>query len=582
MSNFDVVTKKRLDSRLNVSPENKEFIVDIAGAQVTQRREPATSYSSSIINFNITPNSPSSVVDRGIIVEVKLKYNFTRTAGPLSNILRPSRFGPRGFNYGVQSSNIIINGLSISQETQDIVHAQSHFNDAENIVRGQTISPTWFSPDYCQRYSDLSPGSNMNTLSDYENSTRSRFGKGSYHMEITNNTPTAAEVIVTFFEYLTLSPATYDGQLLPGLSNVTSLQLSFVLANLHRTFAVSSDLDSDYVGFTSSVVLEGVPQCHYQELSMPVYIESPPVVTMSYTDIQRQETTGPVIQPNTSVEVSSNSYQLNTVPHSIIVYAKESKSSINASPRKRFDTPDAYGVIEKLQIQYNNQSAILSSASPVQLFQMSSRNGLDMTFDEFQGRTTIANSVSPDIRNLALCGSLVCLSFGRDISANDPTALPGVSINSNFQVRATVKNPTDAAISYNLEVLYVYDGIISIAPGSAYKYVSLMTRDETLNLEVVDDSDSEGGKVDFKGLLQKAKTGLKKALPYLKPIAKAATSSAFDVAQDFGKQYIGDKGAQMARDLAREVTGLGMSGGMYGGGLQGGALVSKSRMSRRV
>lgn len=572
MANFDIVTKKRLDTRLNVSPENKEFIIDVSGAQVTQRREPAVSWSNSVINFNITPNSPSSVLDRALIIEVPVKYVFKRTGG-LSNFLRPNRCGPRGFNYGIQSTNIIINGLSISQETQDIVHAQSHFNSPDNIVRGQTISPTWFSPDYCQVYNDLAPGTSNNTLADYDNSNRSRFGKGSYKMDVLLNTPNDAEVIVTYFEYLALSPATYDGALLPGLTNVTSLQLSFVLANLSRTFAVSGTF-AEFTGYTVSASIYNTPQCHLQEISMPVYIQSPPIVTMSYTDIQRQESRGKVIDALATTTLSSNSYQLNTVPHSIIIYAKENKSAIfdPLDPGKQSYIPDAYGIIENIQINYSNQSAILSSASPAQLFQMSSRNGLDMTFDEFRGATTILNSAGPTITR-ALCGSLVCLSFGRDISANDPTSIPGTSINSNFQVRASVKNPNSFPVDYNLEILYIYEGIISCAAGSAFKYTSILTRDETLNIEMLEDDDVDGGKIDFKGILAKAKTGLKRAAPYLKPILKSAATTALDVGQEVGSRYIGDKGAQMARDLAKEVTGL---------GLQGGQLVSKSRMSRRV
>jgi len=549
MANFDVQTKKRLDKRLAVSPEGKEFIIDVAGAQVTPRVEPATSLSNSVINFNITPNSPTSVLDRSVIVATKVKFIFTGTqVGGAGNVIQPEQSAPRGFNYGVQSSTVTINGLSISQETQAIMHVLSHFSEADHMIHKQSISPSWMAADYVQRYVDVSQGTNMNTLSNYKNSTRARFGKGCYDYTVNTISATAANVDVTFYEYLTLSPMNYNGDEMPGLTNVTSLQLTFTLANLERMWAqAQANITTLQVNILES-------NCHFQELSFPVYLNVPPVVTTSYTDIQRQTSSrNQLIAAGASAQLSSNSYQLNTVPHSIIVYAKERESDLYASASSKTNKTDSYGVIEKLEIQYNNQSAILSSASEVQLFQMSARNGVDLSWQE----------------------------FGKDISANDPTAIPGVSINSNFQVRATVRNPNNTGIDlyYDLTVLYLYEGILSIASGQAYKYLSLLTKDETLNLEIEEGDVVSGGAVDFKGMLSKAKTGLKKAAPFLKPLA----STALDVGADYASATI--PGAQQLRQGIKQVTGLGLKSngaGLSAGGVSGGQLLPKSSMSLRA
>ena len=575
MANFDVQTKKQLDQRLDVDPSGKEFILDVAGAQVTPRIEPATSLSNSTINFNITPNSPTSVIDRSLIVATKVKFVFTGDGSQPAGapVLEPGRSAPRGFNYGVQSSSISINGLSISQESQAIMHALSHFSEADHMVHKQSLSPSWMAADYVQEYSDVGAETNMNTLSAYKDSTRARFGKGCYDVELIGlMTDTAAEVDVTFYEYLTLSPANYNGNKMAGLTNVTSLQLTFVLANLERMWAQARENITNL----QVTILESA--CHFQELSFPVYLSVPPVVTYSYTDIQRQTSSrNQLIATGTSAQLSSNSYQLNTVPHSIIVYAKERESDLYASAASKTNRTDSYGVIEKLEIQYNNQSALLSSASQVQLFQMSARNGVDTSWQEFNGRSPLIQAAlvggNATIDNLPLGGSLVCLSFGSDISASDPTALPGVSINSNFQVRATVKNTANRDIYYDLTVLYVYEGVLSVSPGQAYKYTSLLTRDETLNIEI--DDEISGGK-DFSGIIQKAKTGLRKAAPYLKPLA----SQALDVAADVGSAFMPTQGL---RQGVKQLTGLGLQAGQSSAaGLQGGALQSKSKMSMRM
>ena len=584
MSNFDVVTKKRLDPRINVDASNKEFIVDVAGNQVTAKVEPAQSYSNSQINFNITPSSPNTVIDRGFFVEVRMKYNFTGRANTNTDkTFQKDLFAPRGFSYGIQSANLTINGLSISQEVQQIVHAQAHFNDKTEYVRGQTLSPTFHCVDGYQSYDQPSASSSlMHPLRSYNSSTRAEFGKGSYKMEITDNSIETGEVLVTYYEYMSLSPAIYNNRKCPGLTNVTSLQLSLNLSNLERTFGLGQVgdpvADTKYPTGVTAVIVD-IPKCHYTEISMPVYIESPPVVTYSYTDIQRQESGLTAIADGATAILNSNSYQLNTVPHSVIIFAKEQYSDITSkanlqSVRKLLSTPDCYGTIEKLEIKYNNQ-ILMSSASQSQLWQMSSRNGLDMSFVEFCGLTQEANASATTGRNVALVGSLVCLNFGSDLAAADPTMVPGTSINSNFQVSATVKNQSGFNKNYVLQILYVYDGILSVSPGSAYKYVSLMNRSETLNLEIEDTIETtytSGG--DFRSVIEGVKSGLKKAAPFLKPLV----STGLDVVADVASPLVTPTVAKKVREGVKSVTGL----GLQGGGLQGGAVVTKSGMANRM
>jgi len=213
---------------------------------------------------------------------------------------------------------------------------------------------------------------------------------------------------------------------------------------------------------------------------------------------------------------------------------------------------------------------------------MSARNGVDLSWQEFQGSTKeLSGTAGTGPTNIPLCGSIVALSFGKDISANDPTAIPGTSINSNFQVRATVKNPNNTGIDiyYDLTVLYVYEGILSVAPGQAYKYISLLTRDETLSLEVEEGDEVSGGAVDFKGMLAKAKTGLKKAVPYLKPLA----SAALDVGADLATPFV--PSAPHLRGEVKKLTGFGLQSqgaGIMAGGVSGGQLQPKSSMSLRA
>jgi len=90
-------------------------------------------------------------------------------------------------------------------------------------------------------------------------------------------------------------------------------------------------------------------------------------------------------------------------------------------------------------------------------------------------------------------------------------------VNANFQVSAQVKNQHAENRTFELVVLYVYSGILVVSPGASYKYTSILTRDETLSLPLLEGnnvgSDSlKGGVVCPK----EASTGLKMARDYLK------------------------------------------------------------------
>ena len=582
MSSFDVATYRKLDARLSQKPSSRSYVVNASGSQITSRREPSnSSNNNSTITFQLTPNSPNNVIDRAFIVEVDVDITFQGN-GNGTNLLHPNMDGPRSFSNICQSSQLSINGLTISQETQSFYHALQHFNGLEEMVKYMSLSPGLMSPDFLQEYAD-GLGSDMNSLNDYKNSTRGHIGRGSYPFEVVSNTENSAQVRFKVYDYLTLSPMVYDDSLVPGLTNVTSLQLSFTLQNLARIWSHGEPNNNQ---ITSAQVNIGQAFVHFTEISMPVYLTPPPVATLAYYDIQRQTSNNNVLlQPGASTVIQSNTYQLNQVPTRIMIYAKETDSNIYSSVRNQVSKPDAYATINKVDIQYNNQASILSSASQQQLFQISSRNGVDMSYPEWVGETQILSSViGESTEQLPLTGSILCLDFGKDISS-DPTALPSVSVNANFSLKLDITNKSKSAKNYDLTILYVYQGAIIISPGKAFKYTSALTREQVLSLPLIEGSEADnisGG--DFKGFMKKVKSGLGTAAKYLKPLI----TPGLDVLQTVATPYVGEPAATVGREAIRALTGYGVSGGDYygdagvmGGGVRGGQFVEKRSLKSR-
>lgn len=512
------------------------------------------------------------MVDRCFLVECDITIDFVG-AGNGSNLLQPNCDAPRSLSNIISNTNLTVNGLTISQETRYLYHAFQHFNHKDQQTTFQSLTPGFLSGDYSQTYEEVF-GTSVNPLADYKDSTRSRFGRGSYPFTIVSNTQNAAQVSFKLYELITMSPLIFDDGLYPGLCNVTSLQLSFTLQNLQRIWSHSTSGGAIITGATVQI---GESFCHFTEISTPVYMSIPPVCTLSYYDIQRQTSNNhTIIAPGATATLSSNSYQLNQVPSRIIIFAKEQESTIYDTDEHMINKPDAYGAIENCSIQLDNQSSLLSQASQQQLYMISSRNGVDMSYAEWIGETTIINPILGESSSkLGLTGSLLTLDFGQDLSA-DPTFLPSVSVNSNFSVSVRVKNTSLVSKSYDLTILYVYAGALILSPGSAYKYSTLFTREQSLSLPLIEGSGGSkeftGG--DFKGFMKKMGSSFNRALE--QPAFRNMISSGMDIGAAAATPYLG-AAAPALRAGVKQLSGL----GMMGGGMTGGSLLNKNKLKNR-
>jgi hypothetical protein len=93
---------------------------------------------------------------------------------------------------------------------------------------------------------------------------------------------------------------------------------------------------------------------------------------------------------------------------------------------------DSFLAIRGISIQFNNQSGILSTSSPQDLFRYSCESGSNQSWEEFYG---IANKANGDPTQGSLpvptTGSLLCLEFGRHIQINDDYYALNLGRNSN-------------------------------------------------------------------------------------------------------------------------------------------------------
>ena len=498
-STLSIESYRLLDNRLSQNQSTRAFQTTIGGSNVTYRQEASNSVSSNQVSFQLTPNSPNNVLDRTFMMTTKAVVTF-QSANIVPGTTRCLENGTnacRGFSSIVESTNVAINGLTISQETKYVKDIYNRFaDDLDGLVKFKSLSPSLMTEgDNCQNYASF-VNTQMNPLGAYTSGTRRSHGRGFYPVRIISNGTSlvqpfvTAEVEVEITELFTISPLEYEGLLVPGLANVTSLQLNFTLSSDKQRFWSFADRSDGVVIDDASItnLVFSDYKIHFCEITLPVFYSLPPSIALSYYDVQRQ-VSGSVRLSGSATQFSkqkgqiqTNTYQLNQTPSRIIVVVK---------PVERNDCfkPDSYAHITGVNIQYNNMSSILSSASTQQLFAISSRNGSTQSFTEWAGfaadygNLTTANG---EISNqVATTGSILCLDFGKDISA-DPTSLPGTSINANFSMQISFENNTNIETDFQATIFYIYAGVMVVSPGSAFSYRSLLTRDETLSLPLLE------------------------------------------------------------------------------------------------
>jgi hypothetical protein len=562
-------TSRVLDSRL-YNKNEVEYTTGMGASHVNYKRQASNSSSgnTSSITFNPVINS-TSILDRKMFIEIKFLLTFTGTTTG-GNLLKSGYDAPRSFQAIVSNTQLNINTQSVTQESRYLYHWLAHTNNIEMMKNSLTLSSYMASPDYTQSY-EVADGSQFNSLSDFNTSSVNNTGRGMYNLRVISNTPTGASVELIMYDYIYLSPMVYDNSnLYQGIPNISSLELQYTLQQIERIWS-----HSNAGGGNITSLDVAIPQAflNFIELTPGVQTLPPPITLLPFVEYDRRLTNTSVSIPAgaTSTDLFSGAYTLNTIPRRCVIFAKERASDIQTLSQL-INKPDVYGSIQKISIQFANQNSLFSTATPEQLYLISSRNGYAGSLESWKGETQVYDDVNPlGYNTIGLSGSVFIFDFSTDVSVSDPSLLPGVASNVDFQItQLVVKNTSDRNISYDVEVYFVYDSVIEISLGQSRQYRSLLLPVDVLDYPIVQDSDVEEAGVSgqgFKSMLKGALSGLRKNR-LLKKGATVLADAFIDPPE---------------RDMLRKYTGVGVVGnGVVGNGVVGNALVKKRNLRERM
>jgi len=452
------------------------------GAQnVTSYIFNASNTSNSGCVFIANPPNTKTTMDRRVFVDFSIAIKFTGTTTDGGNLLRPLVDAPRAFPLSSVISTTVasINNTNVNLSTAQVIHPLSRMNFdvyTRKYVNGGCPTTLDVYPDYpvdtrgfarnpLSGYGSSTTGSDENR--GFDDVPNAPYNNSNAWVEILNNTDTEAEVVIRVREPLWLAPFSTGKGEHKGFNNVQTFTINLTFnAGLSRVW---SHMAIPEVNFTNVQVQMGsgfkadgsfdfdpIPprlECIYHTPD-PLY-KVPDVLQYDYYEIIRYSTQGKAlgqagsVAPNPlpdDIGKKSNNIILNSIPHKILIYAKRQDSDLFGQDGYLYS--DTYLRLDGLNILFNNKSGICSQMSEYQLYQMSRKNGLNMSYQDWY-----------------VAGSPIIVSPASDFGMNNSSETNGVQGQYNFQVTVNVHNQTENALTYDLNIIVISEGILTLEVG---------------------------------------------------------------------------------------------------------------------
>lgn len=434
---------------------------DINGSQVTYNNYPATSWSSTGVRFSIIPPSMDTYMNRSIMITYPLTITYAGTT--TGSFLLDDGYDALRSLVGLrmlQTQGVQINGISIPVSScydtfPDLI---LHYN--EEYRKKHPLSAI----DVTQNYEN-SIGALNNPLSSYANNESfdsASTKRGSYTLRSITRGATSAVLVYDVVEWVYV-PGLLGADCAEetGLIRIRSIDIDMNL-NLDPKWTVSHATGGSSTVTSCVVTLSGQPNILCKFISVPR--ELIPTAELRYPHLRMERfltQLGGTLAPLATNTIRSNNVQLPFIPKFVWIFCREQDNS------KTYNSTDTFCNLVNLSIQFNNQSALLSTATTQQLWEMSHNVGLLDSLTAWSGTTTTSG-----FAQVGAVGSIFCASFGKHISLGDPSLSIGSSGQFNFSVLATVKNVNTTVTMANpsLYIIVAYDQVMKIMDGGQINF----------------------------------------------------------------------------------------------------------------
>jgi hypothetical protein len=319
-------------------------------------------------------------------------------------------------------------------------------------------------PDLYQNLSDwtLPPpigGDAKNALAGYGNNSVQDPRGGFSGINVVSMSHTASTVRLLLTEPIFMSSFLFGHGEASGLCNVQNMQFVFALSNLNNVIwshaASGNTISSISTNILSASLMLNFVTPDPAQYVIPYSISYPYYEVIQYPTIQSIATPA-----QASATAVMSSVTLRSIPRRMFVYLRQQTSDWSSTSDI---SQDVFARITNIRVTWANED-YLASASEYQLYQMSVKNGLNLSFNQWQD----------------FVGSPLCVSFGDDLPCGSLEA-PGKGGSFQLGLQVQYQNPNlSNAVHYDLKVVVVSEGTATCIGGSVYMQVGLLTDAEIL------------------------------------------------------------------------------------------------------
>lgn len=415
------------------------------------------------------------------------------------------------------------------------------------------------------------------------------------------------------YEPVMISPLHYEKEEVQGLLGVQNFRLQYNYGDLARMIVNTPNRNNTIWKFASITNTGKLDDCpleaknpllHIMFLTPRADIPLPTVLRLPFYDVARYITSnsaplpfadrsGPGFKKGGIVEVQSNNIILHSIPSKILIYLQR---RANAD----FDRlmPSAFAGIERVNINWNAVSGVLSSYDQKDLHALSVKNGSRQSwpqFNQYQGSVLIINPAEDfPLYPLEANGSIGNYQLQLRVDAYNlvPIAGLGAGLNpepSNSQMPAfNASNQT-----YDLYVLTVNEGFMKIDHSTITTEIGVLTEPIIAGAPWAPAGTHEDVKLWLGGgWWDKLKGAVGSIVRNVPSVVKYVANSAPKLAPllaavpEIGPEL--SMGVSQVGQVANALKGQGrrkggeISGGEFSGGqLSGGRTMSRGGLARR-
>lgn len=502
----DVV--KIVDPRTDLDKPIKYVVEDgsqsVSWVQIASTQAGGNSSQISFTQSN--PPGPRIIMDKKVYIRMGFRIVFTGTpaAGlPLigyenigdptnnglvgypagTNYIRPlGTDGPRAYPIAQSMSSLVvrINDGTVTEPVYDYIEPLLRYNNPRDLSE-QQYSTTPNKHDQFPEYNYwVNRGSARNVLGDYgeDDYLTNRGGFTGVYM-VQNPLGDGVNPVTAIFELdcmepLFISPLGFSAENERGLIGVYQFQVNInVVGDLTRVWSHDAVLGQPISSAVCTIGSQRIPrpelQFNYLTPKSTQVIPSTGVYPHFRIDNFPKDYISQVpgySLPNGSLnslasvtQFTSDTVNLMTIPKRIYIFVRESNQT------RTFNSSDTYARIDRLSINFNNKNSLVAGANTQNLYEMSVKNGLKMSWTQWNQQV----------------GSVCCVDFSNDISLTDDQAVGLLSNSLQLQITVDFTNLSNTPKFFTLYMTPTYPGIFNIAGKQAIAQVGIFNRADIIN-----------------------------------------------------------------------------------------------------